>query len=234
MTNVQSTPANSSTSLPGTQVNVNQLGYFLDGWADLIEGMGEKAKEVRDAVVNGLKEREMPDVYTNEITGIVGLTGGERRAYTINQTAPGASTTIYIGKHGKDLYVAWRTFIKPVPNWVVIWSIVGISALLGFLSGGRSSSIYGGSSFSFTGFLISTLILLIIGAGAVAIAGRIMRGSYLAFFFIEPNIFDAEDITAMGLSAHKTLLRSLDSSGIDVSKLRLKQKFQGGRRGEEL
>ena len=56
----------------------------------------------------------------------------------------------------------------------------------------------------------------------------------MAFFVIEPNLFDADDITAMSLTAHKSLLRAMDSSGIDMSKLRLKQDFQGGRRGERV
>jgi len=54
----------------------------------------------------------------------------------------------------------------------------------------------------------------------------------LAYFFIEPNVFDAEDITAMSLSVHKSVLRALDSAGIDSSKLRLKQDFKGGRRDQ--
>lgn len=226
--NMQSASTTSSGNLPGSQVNVNQLGYFLDGWADLVEGMGEKAKEVRDALVTGLKEREMPEVYTNEITGIVGLVGGGHRAYTINQTAPGASTIVYIGQHGKDLYVSWRTFIKPVLNLLVIGIILGVAIILGIIA---SHPDYG---FSLTNFMLTFFLFSALGFGSVAFAGKIMRGSTLAYFFIEANIFDAEDITAMSLSTHKTLLRSLDTSGIDVSKLRLKQTFKGGRRDEEI
>jgi hypothetical protein len=66
------------------------------------------------------------------------------------------------------------------------------------------------------------------------VAGRVLRGSAWVFFIIQPNVFDAEDITAMSLSAHKSILRALDGSGIDISKLRLKQTFKGGRRGEEV
>ena len=37
-------------------VNINhkRLGYLLDGWAELIEGMGEKAEEVRKETLNRL------------------------------------------------------------------------------------------------------------------------------------------------------------------------------------
>ncbi len=83
-------------------------------------------------------------------------------------------------------------------------------------------------------FLITTLVMMGFEFGLIAIAGRILKGNFLAFFFIEPNVFDAEDITAMSLSAHKSLIRALDNTGIDVTKLRLKQNFKGGRRGEDL
>ena len=46
----------------------------------------------------------------------------------------------------------------------------------------------------------------------------------------EPSLFDAEDITAMNLSIHKSLLRALDQGGIDSSRLRLKGEFHSGRR----
>jgi hypothetical protein len=118
--------------------------------------------------------------------------------------------------------------------------ILIIAAVIGFLTGGieRQGGDFfdsgGDTIISFSGWIINSVVLALFLGFLVGIAGRIFKGSFSAYYFIEPNLFDAEDITAMGLSAHKTLLRSLDNSGIDVSKLRLKQKFQGGRRGEEL
>ena len=65
------------------------------------------------------------------------------------------------------------------------------------------------------------------------VLGVVFKGDFRAYFFVEPNIFDAEDITAMGLSAHKSIIRSLDSTGdIDITELRLKQNFKGGRSAE--
>jgi hypothetical protein len=71
-------------------------------------------------------------------------------------------------------------------------------------------------------------------ASLMAKAGRLFKGDYLADFFIEPSWFDAEDITAMRLPVHKSILRALDASGIDISKQRLRQTFKGVWRGEEL
>ncbi len=35
----------------------SQLGRYMDGWADLIEGMGKEAEGVRAIVLEELKER---------------------------------------------------------------------------------------------------------------------------------------------------------------------------------
>lgn len=224
-------------SAPPNSINVNNLGYFLDGWAELVEGMGGKVSEVRSNVLMQLQGREMPEIEVSEKIGIVSLVASDRRNYTITTTAPGATTTIYIGEHGKDLYTSWRTFIHPVLNQRVLLIALGIAAFLGLITGGinRSGGFLGEptrTTFSFIGWIGYTLLFCILAAIGLAIAGRIMKGSFLAYFFIEPNLFDAEDITAMGLSAHKSILRALDNTGIDISKLRLKRDFKGGRRGE--
>jgi hypothetical protein len=65
-----------------------------------------------------------------------------------------------------------------------------------------------------------------------AIVGLIIRKNLLAFILKEPSIFDADDIIAMNLSVHKTMLRVLDEVGIDNSKLRLKGQYKSGRSGE--
>jgi len=159
-----------STAKPSS-INVNTLGYFLDGWADLIEG-----------------------------------------------------------------YTSWRTFIHPVLNQTVLLIALGISAVLGLVTGGirQSGGVFGPqeTSFSLMGWILATVGFAILAAIVLALAGRILKGDWLGYVFIQPNVFDAEDITAMSLSAHKSLLRALDETGIDVTKLRLKSEFKGGRRGE--
>jgi hypothetical protein len=230
---------------PPNSINVNTLGYYLDGWADLIENMGAEAEEIRTKTLENLKERNMPDIKVASKIGYVALLKPDIRKYTINTRSPGATTAIAINKHGNDLFVCWRTFIRPVLNQTTLWTMLGVAVILGScgsLSTGlaaRGLPFFYVDSFPF-GLLIMcslflTLVLvLVIEVLVVAFAGRILKGDFLTYFFIEPNVFDADDITAMGLSAHKSLLRALDSTGIDVSKLRLKQDFQGGRRGERI
>jgi hypothetical protein len=95
---------------------------------------------------------------------------------------------------------------------------------------------------TFTKEYISALlgwILTVLGttAGLIVllfIIGLLFKKSALYFITIQPNLFDAEDIAAMSLSVHRSVLRALDNTGIDTSKLRLKSKFTGGRRNEEM
>jgi hypothetical protein len=213
-------------------INVNRLGYFLDGWADLIESMGSKVDDVRSIVLQQLQQRNMPNIRISENTGHVGISSSERRHYTITTTSPGATTTIYIGEHGEDLYASWRTYLQPILSWLILVIIFLIALIISVLPLNEANSTR--YRYEFTDWLIVFVLAIIIQMLVVAIAGRIFKGRFSAFFIIEPNVFDAEDITAMGLSAHKSILRALDSAGIDVSKLRVKQDFQGGRRGEKV
>jgi hypothetical protein len=225
-----------SVSAPVNSLNVNKLGVFLDGWSDIVEGMGDKANQVRQNILSLLQGREMPDIALDNKVGYVSLISKDRRDYIVSETFPGARTTIYIAQHGNDLYASWRTWIEPKINWNLWkWILIG-AAVLGFLTGGiqQSNSFYGPSqtNFSLIGWIGAMIGYLVLTAIVLAVVGRVIKGNFLAYFFIEPNVFDAEDITAMSLSVHKSVLRALDSAGIDSSKLRLKQDFKGGRRDQ--
>jgi len=303
------------------------IGYYLDGWADLIEKMGEQTENVENMVYTQLTNRDMPEITINRARIREGFFALLRRNYIITSTSPGARTTIYISMHGKDLYVSWRSFIKTTFNWRlllvyaiislsfglltaignalfrsykfiqiifnsqywdlftstfgrwvlygIILSICGIVILLvlgRFISGDEKSYLssnnisyliaialflslfiegvgqamsqdlknlyeqYQMSVLNFTSPLkimvinaLSICILVLVGA---IIAGLILRRNLLAFILKEPSLFNAEDITAMNLSVHKSMLRALDLAGIEMKDLRVKSEFKGGRRGE--
>ncbi|MBN1536904.1 MAG: hypothetical protein JW908_09250 [Anaerolineales bacterium] len=305
------------------------LGYYLDGWADLIEGMGDKAEEVENAVFDQLIQQNMPDVNVTKVSMREGFLSGEYRDYIKTTTSPGATTTIYFSKHGKNLYASWRSFILVIPNLkllliyllmsIVITIIVGLiitesiifkihhliinsvnweifkdaigrwalfailvfgCELLVLVVAGRVirrheraflakgiiiiASIFAiiiplfvenigkeigqGISYIFktywTGFGLLLFKLINIPLYALwtitiilvlaAILGLIIRRNIFAFFLKEPSLFDAEDISAMNISVHKVILRALDSQGIDITKLRIKRDFKGGRREENV
>jgi len=228
---------------PSTQAttNVNNLGIFLDGWADLVEERGDKAQEARQLVYQYLKERNMPDVTVEQKDGVVGLRSA-KRPYNLTTTHPGATTALYIGQHGRDLYVSWRTYRKAVLHdrlkiAVIIAGVIGLFFLYqgysrltgGFFSAMSTENAILASLPMAVGVAIGVLIVEFILMG---MWGHYSKGDARALFFVEPNLFDADDITAMSFSAHKSILRALDKTGIDTSQLRLKQSFKGGRTDE--
>ena len=222
------TEAQSKIEAPPNSINLKKIGFFLDGWSDLVENMGNKADEVRDEVLQQLENRKMPDIELSRKTGYADLTASDKRAYLISETQPGATTTIYVNQHGEDLYVSWRTHLKPILNNTV-FVVLGLAALvIGIIA--ANNRFLGG----FGLFLATFITVFIIGAGSLALVGSIFRQNPFAFFFVDVNVLDAEDITAMTISVHYSVLRALDKSGIDVSKLRIKEKFTGGRKGEDV
>lgn len=219
-------------------MNLTRLGFFLDGWADLVEGYGDKADEIRNEVYKSLKSREMPDVKVFRAVGTAGI-GQDGRPYNIATTFPGVSTIVYIGKHGKDILASWYTFVKPVPNWKVLGAIAILAGIIGLQF--ASDAMKAASQFSNAYFgLISTTQVLLAGLGTfiittlsvwgagvllLAILGYFLIRDPLWVMVIRPNLFDADDIIAMSLSAHKSILRAIDKAGLDSAILRPKQSF---------
>ncbi|MCH7662830.1 MAG: hypothetical protein IH859_03055 [Chloroflexi bacterium] len=237
-------------TFPDRKVNVNKLGLYLDGWADLVEGMGKKVELVKDQVHQLLTDRHMPDVQVEKITGVVGLIS-DKREYSITTTQPGATTTIFVGEHGKDLFIAWHTYLRPVLNYRLLLVMLGIATVLGLCQGlaifvpgmGAAESDFV-TEFNLFGpitvlilsgscFAVVTFAIFAVEASILLVAGYFLKSSPLGFFFIEPNVFDADDITAMSLSVHKSVLKALDKVGIDSALLRRKEEFRR-KRGETI
>lgn len=206
--------------------DINRLGVRIDGWADIVEGAGDKAEEAREATTQVLKNKEMPDVSINSTT----IRTSKDRPYLIIEMPNGACVTIYIGSFGKDLYATWDLYIRPVLNKDLIFAVLGIAAVLGFIGAFRQNGWTGESEFSFIGWIFSTMGWVIGGAILMGIAGFLTRRNIFAFFFKQLDIFDIDDIGAMGLDVHKGLLCALDSVGINSRVLRMKEQFHAGSR----
>jgi hypothetical protein len=244
----QTASAPTSKSVPTENSNINNLGYYLDGWADLIPGMGDKLEQVKSTFWEQLSTRTTSNMAVTKVIGIDGILSTRKRNYVISTTSPGVTTAIYIRKNAQDLFVSWRSFIRPVLNpavlALVLISIIVVSffTLISTSNGLGNISIMGYRVFEtrtiyFTALLFAAgaaVFTLLIEIALIALAGRLLKGDLLAFFFVEPTVFDADDVTAMNFAIHLSLLRALDQAGIDLSKLRLKPSFKGGRRGEDV
>jgi hypothetical protein len=88
----------------------------------------------------------------------------------------------------------------------------------------------GRTGFNFSGWIAAIIGLSVLFALLVAGVGLVLKRNPLAFFIKELDAFDADDIAAMTLAVHKSLLQAVDKVGIDIHLLRMKEQFRGGRR----
>lgn len=219
------------------------FNYQFDAWADLIEGKGEQLDQVQEQVFLLLAERKMRGVTVKKKIAQSNKTLGGYRKYIVASTEPGVNTAIYIGAHGKDLFVSWRAFIKPILNSTLLERMLWITAIISFsVSITRFINIisdldnyFGNPLMEASGIAFSVFITsLIIEIAIILFVGAQTKGYALAYFFVEPTYFDADDITAMSFAVHYSILRALDIVGIESAKLRLKQNFKTNRRGDSV
>jgi hypothetical protein len=156
------------------------------------------------------------------VTLTASSTSGDRRPFLLASTKTGA-TTVRIGTFGTDLYLAWNLYVRPLLNPLVILGILGLAFL--FSSGAMDSGM-----FAIPILLVSFIFHCVWMSVAVGFAGRVFRGGWLGFFFKELTPFDANDIAALTLAVHHSLLQAADVVGIDVHQLRAKELFRSGER----
>ena len=201
-----------------TWADVDSFGYYLDGWADLIEGQGGKAESVLEEVVAILRER-FPEKEVLPLKGTVGTNRNRVRPYAITSNHPGYTTTIHVGERGQDLYVSWRAFRTFILNGL-IWVVLGVDVFLALFIAALASS--------FTVGIIALLFILWASFELLTRYSRSRLGSPMAIFYVKVSLFDQEDVLAMNLAVHKSLLKALNKEGIDVDTLRIKQQFNPG------
>lgn len=236
-------------------IKISKLGLRIDGWADLVEGAGDKSEVALQAVADTMRSRNFPKVEIKNENAAPNLTSSKRRPYVYVEMNNGASVTAYIGQYGTDLYAAWNLFVRPKlePKTIIIILVIalliimpcGISGLVASLSalgaiGNALNNISFGETVSLAWYYIGLIVSSLCGnsiflcitslflAFLVGFAGFIVKGNWLAFFIKELTAFDADDIAAMSLGVHKSVLLALDSVGIETRNLRLKEQFAAG------
>ena len=236
-------------------IRISKLGLRIDGWADLVEGASGKAEVALQAVADTMKARNFPKVEIKNENVAPNLVSGKRRPYVYVEMNNGASVTTYIGQYGTDLYASWNLFVRPkleLKTIIIILVIAlviivpcGITGLVGSLSAlaaaGKAMNSYSfGQAVNVSGYYLWIIITSLCGNGVflcltsllltflVGFAGFVVKGNWLAFFIKELTAFDADDIAAMSLGVHKSVMLALDSVGIEIKNLRLKEQFAAG------
>ncbi|MCB8951641.1 MAG: zinc-ribbon domain-containing protein [Ardenticatenales bacterium] len=221
-------PANVQYTMPAAtssgRVRLDKLGQRIDGWADLIDNQAGEASRVRQLLIQRLRQRNMPQVTISHKDVTPGGLLGETRPYQISLHKVGTTLAVYIGEFGTDLYIAWDVFVKLLWRWWVFLLLL----ILDFLAVGIASE---GMLFDYfedyLSFLVAGYVGLFILGG---IAGLIFKRSFMAFYQHQYNHFRADDIAAMTLAVHKSILEVLDEVGINTALVRKKDEFRGGQR----
>jgi hypothetical protein len=211
-------------------IPLDKLGARLDGWAELIEGAADKKEPIARAFEEEYQQKQVPQVNLTLSQLTPGGMVGKRRYYHLFQSYTGATMAAYIGEFGKDLYVTWELFVRPIIKWRNIAYMAGIAGLLGLCPALVGQNILEEPLLTLILWLFSIIGWFLPVAVVALIAGRVMKGSFLAFFIEEIDLFAADDVTAMMFAVHKSLLKALDSAGLDTTLLRSKDQFTAGRR----
>lgn len=209
-------------------VEINTLGLQIDGWADSIKDAGGK----EDAAFHDLEEIVQGQAWPQTSARSVYVTptrGRKWRRYLIIEMSNGATVVAQIRAFGRDLFAKWDLYVRPLLNTELLQKIAIGVVVLGVLAG-----IERDFSGSF-GFSIAKLVLWSVGWAFLAIVGLVglgfaMHRNPTHYFFKQLDEFDVDDIVALTLSAHKSMLAALDSVGIEMTALRVKDQFRAGSR----
>lgn len=214
------------------------VGILIDRWGDIIEDQADITEDVRENFLKNLAEKRIPGISPQLMNAYVSLMG-EARPYVVATTDPGVRCLIYISRHGVDLYVSWRTYVKGILNRRLFMILAGLAVVPGILyliivNGFRQLTPYQtfDTSMDLRNIVIIVVVAFMIELVTLASWGQIIRNNIFAYFFLEPTIFDAENISALSLAVHKTLKKAVAAAGADVSSWDRKTTFQSGRFSE--
>jgi hypothetical protein len=228
-TPLQPAPTAAAWSTAPGDLAIDRLGALVDSWADLLDDMGDKTAALTTAFQQRMSVRQIPNMqYSASTLTPSGLTG-QRRLYQLVRTRTGATMAARIDQFGRDLFMSWDLWVRPLPNWPVILVVLGIAAFFAFGTA-RSPALFGPPQFSLVLWIVGTIIHSLWIGFLVGLAGKVVRGNWLGFFIKSLTPFDIDDITAMSLAVHHSLLEAADSVGISATLLRPKETFRGGRR----
>jgi hypothetical protein len=175
------------------------------------------------------------------------------RLYIFAETFPGATSIVSIQPAGNDLYVDWSTHIKRLPN--AIFMVIGLFALvfpacalvtgaLGQLAGfsrffndPRGTLI--GAIVGLCGTIFLLIFAVVVGAFLFALMafpftllGLYLTGDPFHLLAVQPNWFETEDIVALNIAVHQSLLVALQAAEIDTSRIKVDREYQRpGQRG---
>lgn len=215
-------------------------GTRRDHMAWLLEGLGDRAEELRDKVTQRFENRQIPDAQVRKTT----LTGKglsiERRPFYRVQRGL-ATVWLYVARFGQDLYVSQVSYVKGQISLLrlllfaallALVGLYGLNVLVAYLSSQAiqvNSDLLGGSGVQGVDTFLTLLGFLICCTGplgtfasvtlTVVIAYSLYKflteKDVLALFRAPPNEFQVDDIVSLEKAVNETVRQSADLIGID-------------------
>lgn len=194
----------------------------------LLDNLGEKAEDLRNAVTKRFQDRGIPATSVQpRVLVAKGLLVEQRPYYLIQR----GRTTIglYIAQFGKDLYISQVSYFKG-PISVARIIIVALMALFAIfypmmLAGSADNVNAGFGGISGLGNLVGMLCCLgpvYVGVWIAllimvlyALYKFIVEKDILAPLRVQPNEFDQDDLIALEKAVEQTVRESLDVVGIE-------------------
>lgn len=213
----------------------------------LLDNLGDRAEDLREAVINRFGERQIPRAKLEPRT----LTGKgiavERRPYYLIRRGI-ATAGLYIARFGHDLYISQVTYAKGAINPLRA-ALLGVMVLFQlYMIFGYGQSLesavgsfdilggYSGSSDSL-GFLLCCVgpfgVLNTLGLSLVGLHmlyKTLTDKDPVAVLRTPPNEFQEDDIVALEKAVEETVRQALDTIGLDSSLMPPASEYGSGQR----
>lgn len=174
---------------------IQNLGVCKDNWNDVIEGGAPIAEKVRQEFENNLKAAEIPGLHVAQSN--LGGKNGEMRNYEVVSFGRGTTIIVRVASFGKHLAVSWDLYARQSINWLTVGILAGSVFVLTFLTHILGSVFESGFFYGLFSWWGTFLNWLLVPGLAILLAGKIMRGDWLAFYRTDDGEFAEDDALAL-------------------------------------
>ncbi|MBN1922747.1 MAG: zinc-ribbon domain-containing protein [Anaerolineae bacterium] len=218
----------------------------------LLQGLGQRADDLRDRVTQQFAQRQIPEARVDllTLTG-KGIAVEQRPFYRVQRGL--ATVWLYIARFGEDLYVSQVSYIKGQISLARVILLIGMvgSILLSLVNSVAvsndlqgvigSTSLFGGPSQEPNIALLASFVCCL---GPLAIISQIgltfglifsvykyvTEKDFLALLRAKPNEFQEDDIVSLEKAVNETVRQGADVVGIDLKLLDPGKAYQSARR----
>ena len=205
---------------PPAAPSIGKLGARVDGWADLASGAGEKAEAVRAAFVESMNARAADGVSVEKVD--FGANGP-----TMVVKCAAGSVAVQASGRGADLFLAWSLYVPRVLKMKMLGILAGVAFAASFLTALGMVSNFG---YFLVNWIFGTINWFMPVTILAMVAGYVWKGSFWFFFMEEPSEAGQDQLAALVLAVHHSLMEAAAAAGVDTGGLRDKKVFVAGSR----